>query len=270
MITLPNWSAQRLRREAVADFNLRHPDYVLDAKTSDWRDLYRVIHAFIRHRLTNYEEQLAAGYNPALREKLVAEIEETTRKKYRWLRPDRDPRCEDQGQETDKPAFNQTAAHLADFYSQKNPLLGALHELRRKGGSRAQQQELRQQLAEIEAKILRGQEILLGPMYDDSCSSPKIYLLGPIEVGKRHCFGARKLSPNHLAAENITCPDCGQRIWRSKRPVDLGQGKSAVFWLCGCIFYGLPPAPPGMKMRPLKLGDWLENLEEISRRNASQ
>jgi hypothetical protein len=270
MISLPNWSQARLIREAIADFNLRHSDSSLDAKSSDWPILCRTIHKFIRHRLTDYEEQLATGYNPALREKLVAEMGKAAAEKYPWLRLERDPRCEDQGQETDKPAFNQAAAYLADFYTQKNRILGALAELKRKGGSRAQQQEFRQQLAEIEAQIRRGQEILLEPIYNASGCSPKIYLLGPIEVGKRHFFGPRKLSPNHVAAETFACPGCGERIWRSKRPIDLGQGKSAVFWICGCIFYGLPPAPPGMKMRPLKLGDWLENLEEISRRNASQ
>ena len=61
MISLPQWTAGRLLREAVADFNLRRPDSRLDAKTNDWSVLYRTIHKFIRHRLTDYEEQLAAG-----------------------------------------------------------------------------------------------------------------------------------------------------------------------------------------------------------------
>jgi hypothetical protein len=71
MINLPNWSPQRLLRESVADFNLRHPDSAaLDAKSSDWPVLCRTIHKFVRHRLTDYEEQLGrcSGYKPALRE----------------------------------------------------------------------------------------------------------------------------------------------------------------------------------------------------------
>jgi hypothetical protein len=140
MLTLPNWSPQRLRRESVADFNLRHPDYLLDAKFSDWRVLYRVIHAFIRHRLTDYEEQLgAAGYNPALRYQLKTEIENAACRKYSWLRPDRDPRCATEVPKPPKPQliYNRTASYLADLYTQKNRIIGALREKRRKGSLRS-------------------------------------------------------------------------------------------------------------------------------------
>jgi hypothetical protein len=276
MISLPNWSQERLLREAVADFNLRHPDSRLDAKTSDWSVLYRTIHKFIRHRLTDYEERLGgSGYNQALRDHLVREIEKAACRKYRWLRSDHDPRSETpcEVQEPAKPQlmYNLGAAQLADLYTQKNRIIGALREKRRKGViAELQQQELRQELTKIEAEILRGQ-ILLKPMYDSSYSSPNIYLLGPLEVGKRlYSFGTRKLSPNHLRAEDFACPGCGERIWRSKQPIDLGQRKSAVLWLCGCIFFGLPPAPPGMKLAPLRLEDWIANLEEVSRRNTKE
>jgi hypothetical protein len=234
MIPLPNWSQVRLIRESIADFNLRHPDSALDEKLSDWPVLCRTIHKFIRHRLTDYEAQLAAGYNPVLREKLVAEIERAACQKYPWLRPDRDLRsdaCEVQKPAKPQLLYNRGAAKLADLYTQKNRVIGAIAELRRKGDRELQQQELRQQLTKIEEEILRGQ-ILLKPMYDDSCSFPKIYLLGTLEVGKcLQFFGTRKLSPNHLASEDFACPSCGERIWRSKRPIDLGQGKSAVFWI---------------------------------------
>jgi hypothetical protein len=89
MISLPNWSLGRLLRESVTDFNLRHPDYLLDAKSGEWPVLYNVVNAFLRHRLTNYEEQLAtARYNPALRGELVSKIERVACRKYPWLRLD--------------------------------------------------------------------------------------------------------------------------------------------------------------------------------------
>jgi hypothetical protein len=202
----------------------------------------------------------------------VWEVERAACQKYSWLRPDSDPCSGGQAPEVPKPAkpqllYNLGAAKLADLYTQKNRVLGAIAELKRKGDRELQQQELRRQLAEIEAEILRGQ-ILLEPMYDDSCSNPSIYLLGEIEFAKCHnFFGTRKLSPNHLRAEDFACPGCGERIWRTKQPIDLGQRKRAVLWVCGCIFFGLPPALPGMKLNPLRLQGWIENLEEVSRRN---
>jgi len=59
------------------------------------------------------------------------------------------------------------------------------------------------------------------------------------------------------------------RASSQKRPVDLGQGRSVIIWICSCIFYGLPPAPSGMKLKPLRLGDWIENLEQVSQRQES-
>jgi hypothetical protein len=59
--TFPGWPPVCMIEEACADWNLRHPNRGVSAKKTDWRKLYQVIRAFLRHQFTNYDALLNAS-----------------------------------------------------------------------------------------------------------------------------------------------------------------------------------------------------------------
>jgi hypothetical protein len=73
-------------------------------------------------------------------------------------------------------------------------------------------------LAEVETGLAAGQKAL----------EPSS-IAGPLEDGQRLYCDFSKFSPNHLAAEFCNCPNCGKRIWRIKRPINLGQRQRLFF-----------------------------------------
>ena len=55
-ISLPPWPMARVLKEASAHWNLLHPNNLADPEKSDWPLLCNVVHSFLRHQQTQYEQ----------------------------------------------------------------------------------------------------------------------------------------------------------------------------------------------------------------------
>jgi hypothetical protein len=92
----PSWPANRVIREAVAAWNVRHQANLLDPIASSWPRLYAAVLCFCRHDLSHYDRMLecvASGQSNPARAALRKQIHSLARKQYPWLRPDIDPRA---------------------------------------------------------------------------------------------------------------------------------------------------------------------------------
>jgi hypothetical protein len=259
MLVLPNLPFERLIREAVAEWNLRHPaSQGLDSLQSAWPPIYWAILAFLRHRLTDYDQVLQeSDYNPELRDKLFRQIKGEATRRYPWLRLEADPRTERKQEAQEERAtlpFDKIAAVLAKLYTRKNALTQALRE----ATTRERKNSLRQELIATRELIDSAEKGLKGPELRDLKEDETPCLIG-VSSARHYFFGPRVLSPNHVRPESFSCPKCGVRVMRTKGAIALGQGKRMVFWSCHCLFFALPH--PARSSIPS--ADWNQLLGEV-------
>jgi len=206
---LPDWPQQRLLREAVMAWNLRHPRAKLDPVTSPWRNLYVAVLAFCRHDLTAYnrmlselERDLAASGQSDLanrhlkaRNALRKAIHAAAARQYPWLRPETDPRKNAEnfsnGQKHRK-VLNEASAQLADLIGLRAHLLEAL----RREKDRATKKKLEQEIKQVEQSIERRRSFFKTfPTPDGKPDTPFIVWDHRTPA---YSFGCRQLPPNYL------------------------------------------------------------------------
>jgi hypothetical protein len=251
--------------EAIADWNLRHSEAeALDTRNSEWRRLYWAILAFLRHRLTPYDQTLQESpYDPALRDQLFRRIQAAAHFQYKWLRLETDPRTKETQDKADaRRPFDRVAADLSDLYTHKNALFQALREARCKGTPPLGLDSLENELAETESRIKRLEQKLPSA---ESKEAGRWIMSGTLGGSGIISSLLGKLCPNQWMPENFGCPKCGVRVMRTKRAMPLGQGQQVFFWWCRCAFCAVHLPPSGSVPRRLRLEDWSEYLEGIAK-----
>jgi hypothetical protein len=237
-ISLPNWSRARILKESCASWNLRHPeDEHADPEESEWPLLFNVIHSFLRHQQTHYEEALAAG---AGRDELRERISRAAAKAYTWLRIEHDPRTNDDKEpeleRKDYRPFNSFSRQLSDLISERSRLTVAIKDARRKRaeGWREHVVEMEERLAEVNARVEKLNRLF----------KPSERIEGGVLVNSIFSFhsvmgydfaGRGELPESYTKTIGITCPQCGRAVLRTKCAIDHGAGKRQVAFSCFCL-----------------------------------
>jgi hypothetical protein len=238
MISFPDWPMSRTIEEALADWNLRHSEK-LDPEGSEWSLVFKAILAFLRHKMSNYDE--VRRERPEERERFYREVQGKAQRHYPWLRPEVDPRRAKLSGEELPPAgmsrpFDCAASYLADRYADKNALLSYGRETR----SPEERKAVRQVVKYLEEDIAQVEGLF---------KSDGLWC-GTLETGLRYALDFDRFNFNHLRDTRIKCPACGARIWQVKRPVPVGQRLFWRVWRCDCAFAGIPlPLPKDSRVK---------------------
>jgi hypothetical protein len=256
---LPDWPPQRLLSEAVLSWNLRHMDEaLLDADTSPWLLVRGALLAFLRHRLSAFEDRLRDEYNQELRDALAAQVEAAAHRKYRWLRDDPRPFPE-QLDDSQPRLFTELARDLAHDHSVRDQLHSAIRDLKRQG-KRAQVETLQNTLAKVERRIRRCYAILTDPKYSHDEHGSQSRGFGfphlPEEIGRYYFFDDRVIVPNRYRYLGFRCQKCDAPVVCYKPTVDFGQGFRMVVHSCFCHTVTAVCPPAGKHLAPLTLADW--------------
>lgn len=227
---LLSWPPVRLVRESVLNYNLRHPDGpVLDAAKSPWEDIVPVIYAFVRHELTDYDDDLrtstAGAYDEATRNRLAASLNARTRTACPWLKSDPRP-FPVKGIPFE---LDEIAARLADLRTFEYHVSQVLRETQ----DIAWRKELKARLTRTRERIAR-----LTHVFDsDPPPSPahvKIYSRPTSAEGAYDWFGFFP-KINCLNFSGFRCPECGASVMATKRAYPFGAGRKRFFASCFCL-----------------------------------
>jgi len=153
-ISLPPWPMARVLKEASAHWNLLHPDNLADPGESDWRLLCNVVHSFLRHQQTQYEQVLAAG---ADREELHDRISRAASRFFPWLKSSAIRERAPKPKRSPKITGHSTIfrGRLSDLVSERSRLTVAIKDARRKRLAREHIAELEERLARVNARAER-------------------------------------------------------------------------------------------------------------------
>ena len=228
-ISLFHWPPRRLVRESVLNHNLRHPEAALDEEKSPWEAIVPVIFAFVRHELTNYDEELRRETEGARdeekRNRLASRVASRVRKAYPWIT--KDPRPfppRERALELDA-----TARQLANLRTYEYHLKAVLKDVREP----KRRKELRGDLELCRAKIARltASFTLPPPPTKDHI---RVYSRPTETEGDYDWFGY-SFHLNYLEYTGFTCPLCKASVMTTKRAFPFGQGQKRVFLSCYCI-----------------------------------
>jgi hypothetical protein len=221
--SFPRWSPEAVITEAARNWNLRHPSQPFDPEGGDWAFSRTVIDSWLRHAVSNYD----AICNPENRLALHKEIQHRARMAYPWLKGPADPRSGgDTGAQPVVRPFDQIGRFLAELSSHRSAALLALQDARRK----QKQQNIQALEAEI-AEADREMQTLYRMVLPDKHGDRDVFIKH--ESGE-YCWAGNRLSPNHVEALELTCPDCQARLYRTKRPVNCGSGCRYYVVSCHC------------------------------------
>jgi hypothetical protein len=221
----PRWSPEAVITEAARNWNLRHPSRPFDPAGGDWAFTRTVIDSWLRHAVSNYD----AICHPGNRLALQKEIQQRARRAYPWLSRPADPRSSGGGDARAQPIvrpFDQLGHSLAELASARSAALLALQSAKRKH----EWQNIQALEAEI-AEADHEMQTLWRMVLPDTQGERDVFIKH--ETGD-YFWGGEHLSPNHVEALPITCPDCQARIYRTKRPVNCGGGIHAYIISCHC------------------------------------
>jgi hypothetical protein len=217
--TFPRWSPEAVIAEAARNWDLLHPGKPF--KGGDWTFTRTVIDSWLRHAVSNYDEIC----NPENRLALRKEIQQRARTAYPWLGKPADPRSGGHEQSIVRP-LDKISGFLAELSAHRSAALLALADARRKNE--------RQAIQRLEAEIAESDR-LMQALYR---------VVKPDQDGERDIFikhghgdyywGGDNLHPNHVEPLPITCAKCKARIYRTKRPVNVGGGCRYYVLSCHC------------------------------------
>jgi len=248
-ISFLNWPPQRLVRESILNHNLRHPEVPLDAEESPWQVIVPVIYAFIRHELTNYDEELRSltegTYNEEKRNALAARIAGRARKAFPWLKKDPRPFPEpERGLELDTVA--RQLANLRTVEYHVGQVLAETIEPKREKELREKLESVREGIARLTSSVDRSPP--------PSERHVRVYSR-PTESGEDYDWFGHSFHENYLLFAGLTCPACGAAVLASKRAVAFGQGQKRFFVSCHCLCVATEKF-----LRRIKLVWWEEAL----------
>jgi hypothetical protein len=260
-IQLPNWTRQRLIRESIDAWNLKHQPPA-DPKTSSWAEVYNAVLAFCRHWASHYDQALAAGED---RDQLHDKITTLAKAQYPWLRLGRDPRIAQEEPDAPETIYVQRSRELSELVSKKDHLIRSKFSLRKAfhPDYRQRVKTINAEIAQIEAKVAqmtKSFRINKGQIHGAQDLPVEFSIPDPPE----YVFAGRRLAPNYIAPTGITCPECNRRVFRTKRPIDCGCGIKLMSFSCLCINVIVRPnyAPT--------LAGWEELLESRKSKAAGQ
>jgi hypothetical protein len=271
-VRLPNWPPQRLVRESVYAWDLRHLDEPeLDAATSSWPLVRGAILAFLRHLHSDFDERLRVRceHDPKFRDELAAQIAAQAFRRYPWLGKD-DPRPFPESEEDSVSLpFDELAKELADLHTRRDHLVSAIRDLRRQGNHSKEIAQLSTTLKETQHDI-------------DWCygflSKPKILP----EEGKTRLFvrthpkkdgidpgyifySGKEVTQNRIVYLGFRCPRCGVSVTRWKQIIPLGQGYRCIIFACHCTTCAVH-TPGGVgRVEPMTAKHWARFCQRISR-----
>jgi hypothetical protein len=261
-INLPPWPAQRVIREAVLSWNLRSPQQI-DAETVHWHHLRRVITAFLRHRLTDYDQRLEelCRHDQAARDGLVQAIYQVATKVYPWFRNDPRPFA---NLPPDHRFLEQHASEVSKLQNLIEHLRSAIADLSRHPKENQQRlQQLKVRLGEALVKKDKSWEILTTPDHTDFNRCDRKGASGQCNTrvlrnstGSYYFLTPKPLTPNTYKFLPFSCPKCGVRVVETKRPRDIGQGKKAYIQTCLCLAVLISPPPDYAVLAPVTLKRW--------------
>ncbi len=260
---LPDWSPQRLIREAVVAHGFRHlGEEPIDPETAPWQVLRGIIFAALRHQHSNFDECLRRreGLDEAFRDEMANRIYRSACAKYPWLRND-DPRPFPEETDTTTKPLDRASRELADLHSLRDQLTSAIRDLRREGRVK-DQKVLEEQLAETQGEIDALTRFFQVPKIierENGEQASRILTLAHQEPGDYYFTGSRRFSPNHLTPLGFRCRECDAQAMRLKTPQDFGQGYRMVIFSCHCLSVAVvcPPAGRG-RLAPLTRERWGE------------
>jgi hypothetical protein len=268
---LPDWPPQRLVREAVMAWGLRHLDEKeLNPDDSPWPLIRGAVLAFLRHQQSDYHERLRARceYDKEFRDTLASQIAAAAFRKYPWLGVD-DPRpFQESG---DKPGlpFNEVSKSLANLHEIRDQLISAICDLQREGNHRVAIAALQIELEETRKKIDRFYRFLTAPKIRKSetggdLTRAFLRVHAPDELGKYVFCTSKSPSPNHLKYLGFRCPRCNASVVRLKQAIAFGQGYGRmVVQSCHCLTFAIHcPEGPG-HLSPVTLEKWREYCAKI-------
>ncbi len=254
---LPSWPPCRIVSEAILSHNLRHPDGPrLDLESSPWPELHAAVLRFLRHQLTDYDEELRHRCRDKVyRDQLAAAVTQAAHRQYTWLRIDRDPRPFQQ-EESHDLLFDQLAKTLAQLHTARDHIESAIRTLKRTAPDhKAELQRLQKELTLIKEEISYRYSLLTNEVPSPDFSRAVFFRHSPSLVGS-YLFAGHKLAESHTRYAGFRCQFCHLAVMRSKRALPLGQGRLAVVYSCGCQSYALEPPAPHYRSEPVTADFW--------------
>jgi predicted RNA-binding Zn-ribbon protein involved in translation (DUF1610 family) len=252
-ISLPPWPMARVLKEASAHWNLLHPDNLADPEESDWRLLCNVVHSFLRHQQTQYEQVLAAG---ADREELHDRISRAASRFFPWLKVERDPRTSPEAEEKpeDYRPFNDFSRRLSDLVSERSRLTVAIKDARRKRLEREHIAELEERLARVNARAERLNDYFKPTVREET--GTVVHSVCMEHSVRRYDFAGRELAECYTRSAGFKCPGCGKTVMRSKVPMEVGAGRRHVAFSCHCLSLLMEPTYAAR----VRIATWQEML----------
>jgi hypothetical protein len=267
---LPDWPAQRLVKEAVCSYGLRHlSEPAIDVQTAPWPKIRQLIFAFLRHRHSEFDERLRlrCEHDPAFRDDLAAQVAAAAYRKYPWLGKD-DPRP---FPETDSDSialpFDALASDLADMHTMREHLLSAMRDLKRQGNHKCQIALMQAELTKIQSEIERAYSFLSAPKHVKDTGKVRSFLWTfPTEnyPADQYHFVSRVFAENRVEYIGFRGPCCGVSVARWKQIVPFGQGYRCSVYACYCFTFAIhTPGRPG-RLKRVGASHWEKFCSEKS------
>ena len=241
-------------------WSFRHlEEPALDPTTSPWPSVKGAVLAFLRHRLSAYDDRLRGEYNQELRDELATEVAQAALRRYPWLGKD-DPRpFPEQEKGSPTPVFTTIARDLAHYHSVRDHLTSAIRDLKREG-RHLQVKALQNNLASLETRIARCYGILAGPKHtregDRGQSRGFAVPHLPQEMGHYWFLDDRVATPNRYHFLGFRCQECNAPVVQLKQPVDFGQGWKMLVASCYCHTLAVACPPAGRRLKPVTAKQW--------------
>jgi hypothetical protein len=266
----PDWPPQRLAKEAVCAWGLRHlSEPPVDYAAAPWPVVRGMIFAYLRHSLTEYDEHLRTRYehDPKFRDEMAAQVAAAAFRQYPWLRDD--PRPFPEAESEPPLLFDTLSRELADLHTLRDHLVRAIHDLRRQGGRNDEITELEATLAETRRDIDACYKFL------SSLSSLKTLpekantrtiVMAHSRIDGYNFFSGKPVAPNRIEYVGFCCPGCGASVARWKQIIPMGQGYRCLIFSCHCLTALIHTSGGGGRIRPMTVKYWTRYCEQ---RNAS-
>jgi predicted RNA-binding Zn-ribbon protein involved in translation (DUF1610 family) len=265
---LPDWPPQRLVREAVLAWNLRHLSQdKLDVETSPWPLVRGAILAFLRHLHSDYDERLRVRCerDPKFRDDLAAQVAAAAYQSYLWLGKD-DPRpFPESEQDSMTLPFDVISKSLSNSCTIRDQTISAIRDLKRQGNHKHEIAALENGLQKNNRDIERQYSFLSSPKILPEQGKTRYFL----QVHKQddvdphyHFCSNKEVTPNRIEYIGFRCPRCGVSVARWKQIVPLGQGYRCVTFACHCLTVAVH-TPGGIgRIEPMSAENWARYCQE--------
>jgi hypothetical protein len=252
-------SPSRLVRDALRSARIHHfrqgimPQGLaeLDPESCPWSQIVSLVLDHAWHRYTNYDERLARGEDRgALRRSITGAIYHA----YPWL--ERDPRPFPA--EPKRLVFDDCAAQLEEPHC----LVNELDELLRAPALASIRPMMRETRGRYHALISELTRYLTRPRIDEQ--GVWLSACATLTGADYDWMGHTQPAANMISYAGFQCSHCRQGVYRTKRPLSLGQGQKAIIYSCRCVVVFLPQCPPGKKIVPITLEFWAQRVRKAS------